>query len=454
MKELHVTSIVRHRVILACLVSACLVGLLAAPLLAQVKGKSTESGTKGKSAPTGTKAAEPSAAPRQEAITVNAKSAVLMEAASGQFLASQNQDEKIAPASFVKVLTLYIVYDMLKRGQIKATDEVYVSKKAWETGGSKMFVELGSKVPLEEIIKGIAIVSGNDACIAAAEHVSGSVEAFIKVMNETAQKLGMTNSHFENPHGLPIAQQYTTAYDMAVLARSYVNDFPDALKIHSTLEYTYLGIQQYNRNRLLRKDASVDGLKTGFIAESGYHLLATAKRDERRLIAVVMGAKTPSVREEEALKLLNYGYRNFAFESLFTKGQTLDELPVWKGKSNRLPIVPSEEGMIVVPTEQKNKLVKEKTLPEYVEAPVAKGQVIGQYTVKVGTNVIRSIPLVAQTDVPKAGFFKIALDSVVYFLKRGRVVTYIVLGIVLVVLATISLNFTARARRNKQRIRY
>jgi len=410
---------------------------------------------KGKPANTGPKAAAPSSTPRQEAaVTVNAKSAMLMEAASGQILASQNQDERIPPASFVKVLTLYVVYDMLRNGQIHLTDEVYISKKAWETGGSKMFVELGSKVPLEEIMKGIAIVSGNDACVAVAEHISGSVEAFVKVMNETAQKLGMTNSHFENPHGLPNGQQYTTAYDMAVLARSYVNEFPDALKIHSTLEYAYSGISQYNRNRLLRKDSSVDGLKTGFVAEGGYHLLATAKRDERRLIAVVMGAKSPSVREEEALKLLNYGYRNFAFEALFAQGQVLDELPVWKGKSSRLPIVPSEEGMIVVPTEQKNKLVKEKTLPEYVEAPVAKGQVIGQYTVKVGTNVIRSIPLVAQTDVPKAGFVKIALDSVVYFLKRGKVVTYIVLGIVLVVLTTISLNFAARSRRSKQRIRY
>jgi len=413
---------------------------------------------KGKPANTGTKPAEPSSATRQEAaITVNAKSAVLMEATSGQVLASQNQDEKLGPASFVKVLTLYIVYDMLKNGKVKLTDEVYVSKRAWEESrrdGSTMFLKLDSKEPLEEIIKGIAIVSGNDACVAVAEHISGSVETFVKVMNETAQKVGMTNSHFENPHGWPSPQQYTTASDMAILARRYINDFPEALKIHSTLEYTYGGIRQFNRNTLLSKDSSVDGLKTGWIAESGYHLLATAKRDERRLIAVVMGAKSPHIREQEALKLLNYGYRNFAFEALFTQGQVLDELPVWKGKSNRLSIIPSEAGMIVVPAEQKTKLVKEKTLPEYVVAPIEKHQVIGQYTVKVGADVIRTIPLVAQTEVPKAGFVKIALDSAVYFLKRGKVVTYIVLGIVLVVFATISMNFAARARRSKQRVRY
>ena len=228
--------------------------------------------------------------------------------------------------------------------------------------------------------------------VAVAEHISGSAEVFVKVMNDTAQKLGMTSSHFDNVHGLPSPQQYTSAYDMAILARSYINEFPDALKVHSTLEYTYSGIRQDNRNTLLRKDPSVDGLKTGFIAEAGYHLLTTAKRDERRLIAVVMGTKNQAIRAEEALKLLNYGYRNFAFVSLFTKGQVLYDLPVWKGKKNDLHIVPSEVGMIVVPTEAKNKLEYEQIVPEYVVAPIEKNQQIGQYVVKIGTNIIRSTP--------------------------------------------------------------
>lgn len=439
------TYVMRHRVVRAFFVYACLVGVLASPLPAQVKGKSADHGTK---------AAEPSAAPRQEAPTVNAKSAVLMEGASGHTLAAQNKDDKIPPASFAKILTLYVVYDMIRNGKIKLTDEVYISKKAWETGGSKMYVELGSKVPLEEIMKGIAIVSGNDACVAVAEHIAGSLEMFVKLMNETAQQLGMTNSHFDNPHGLPSAQQYTTAYDMAVLARRYVNEFPEALKIHATLEYTYSGIKQGNRNTLLGKDASIDGLKTGFIAESGYHLLATAKRDERRLIAVVMGAKNRSIRAEEALKLLNYGYRNFAFVSLFTKGQVLYDLPVWKGQSDNLHIVPGEEGMIVVPAESKNKLEHEKILPEYVVAPIEKNQEIGKYVVKIGTNVLRSIPLVAETDIPKAGFVKIIVHSVLYFLGRVKVVTYVLLGIVVLVLALLMLNFLTRMRRQKSRVRY
>ena len=432
---------VRQRVVLRFFAYACLVCMLASPVYAQVRGRGADPGTR---------TPEASATARQEAITVNAKSAVLMEGASGQVLVGQNRDEKIAPASFVKVLTLYIVYDMLQKGKIKLTDEVYISKKAWETGDSKMFVGLGSKIPLEEIIKGIAVVSGNDACVAVAEHISGSTDMFTKMMNDTAQKLGMTNSRFENPHGLPGGQQYTTAYDMAVLARHYINDLPpEALKVHSMLEYTYSGIRQDNRNTLLRKDPSVDGLKTGYVTEGGYHLLATAKRDERRLIAVVMGAKSP-----EALKLLNYGYRNFAFVSLFTKGQVVQDLPVWKGQSNDLHIVLGEEGMIVVPAEAKNKLEYEKIVPEYVVAPIGKNQEIGKYVVKIGTNVIRSIPLVAETDVPKAGFLKLIWHSVIFFLGRVRILTYILLGIVIVVLAALTLKFLTRTRRKKVRIRY
>jgi serine-type D-Ala-D-Ala carboxypeptidase (penicillin-binding protein 5/6) len=274
------------------------------------------------------------------------------------------------------------------------------------------------------------------------------------LMNDTAQKLGMTNSHFDNPHGLPSPQQYTTAYDMAVLARRYINEFPEALKIHSTLEYTYSGIRQDNRNTLLRKDASVDGLKTGFVAEAGFHLLATAKRDERRLIAVVMGDKNRAMRAEEALKLLNYGYRNFAFVSLFTKGQVLYDLPVWKGQSNNLHIVPGEEGMIVVPADQKNKLVREPFLPGYVVAPIDKNQEIGKYVVKVGTNVIHSIPLVAETDVPKAGFVKIIAHSALYFLAQIKIVTYVLLGVVMLALVLLILNVFSRGRRRKSRVRF
>src|SRR5262249_5720008 len=259
----------------------------------------------------------------------------------------------------------------------------------------------------------------------------------------------------ENPHGMSSSQQYTTAYDMAVLARHYINDLPaEALKVHSMLEYTYSGIRQDNRNTLLRKESSVDGLKTGYLSEAGYHLLATAKRDERRLIAVGRGAKTRAIGAKKAFRLLIYGYRNFAFVSLFPKGQFLYDLPVWKGQSNDLHIVPGEEGMIVVPAEAKTKLEHEKIVPEYVVAPIEKNQEIGKYVVKIGTNVIRSIPLVAETDVPKAGFLKLIWHSVIYFLAGVGILTFVLLGIVVVVLAVLTLNFLTRIRRKKVRIRY
>lgn len=456
--------VVRHRRVVAYLLVACLTLAGLSPVYAQNKSKAPDTG-KGKGTESGKskavetskeKATDPGAIQRQsEGITVNARSAVLMEAASGYMLASQNKDERIPPASFVKVLTLYIVYDLLREGKLKLTDEIYVSKKAWETGGSKMYLTVGSKVPLEEILKGIAVVSGNDACVAVAEHISGTTEAFVKLMNETASQLGMSASHFDNPHGLPSPQQYTTANDMAVLARRYVNAFPDALKVHSLLEYTYANIRQDNRNLLLRKDPSVDGLKTGFIEESGYHLVATAKRDERRLIAVVMGAKSRSIRAEEALKMLNYGYRNFAFVSLFTKGQRLYELPVWKGKENMVRVVAGEEGLFVVPAEQRHKLDPEQSLPEEFFAPIAQGQELGRYVVKSGSNVLRSIPLIAESEVPKAGLVKVLLHSVLYFLQHIKIWTYVLLGVLVVIVAIIALKLkvSTRTRRSRSRVR-
>lgn len=441
----------RQRVVCVVVTCACLLSLLAPALYAQGRPKPPEPRPKPtESRPKPTE----SAAPPGDGRAVNAKSSVLMEGTSGQILAAHNKDEKIQPASFVKVLTLYVVHDMLRSGKLKMTDEIAISKKAWETGGSKMYVDIGSKVPLEELLKGIAVVSGNDACVAVAEHTAGSIETFVKWMNDTAQKLGMTQSHFENPHGLPNTQHYTTAQDMATLAHRYITDFPDALKIHGTLEYTYSGIRQDNRNTLLRKDSSVDGLKTGFVTEAGYHLIATAKRDNRRLIAVVMGAKNPATRADEALKLLNYGYHAFAFVPLFTKGQVFAEVPVWKGQSNVVPIVAKGEGMLVLPADQKAKLAYEKTIPESVVAPIAKQQEIGSYVVKVGSTVVRTIPLVAAEEVPKAGFVKVIWHSLTYFFGRIKIVTYILAGVGILVLGGLSVRILSRLRRPKSSLRY
>lgn len=401
--------------------------------------------------PSDTTVVDPATLFQAAPITIRAKSAVLMEASSGQILTALNLDEKIPPASFVKVLTLYVTFDMMRQGKINLQDEVYISQKAWKTGGSKMFVALGTKVPLEELLKGIAVVSGNDACVAVAEHIYGSTEAFVKAMNETAARLGMKNSHFENPHGLPNDAQYTTARDMALLAKHYLNDFPQALQYHSMQEYTYHEIRQYNRNHLLQKDPSVDGLKTGFIEAGGYHLLATARRDERRMIAVVMGAERPAIREEEALKLLNYGFRNFVTLSIFKKNTVLYNLPVWKGKEGMLAILALEEASLTVPEELKTKVTHIVTLPTFLVAPVSKEQEIGRVVMKVDDKVVRSIPLIAQTEVKKAGFFKVLYHSL-FLLIRGKTLLFILLGVVFLILILVGINLLNQ-RRLRRRVR-
>jgi serine-type D-Ala-D-Ala carboxypeptidase (penicillin-binding protein 5/6) len=390
---------------------------------------------------------------RPEKISVNAKGAVLIDAVTGQILLENNKEQRIEPASFVKVLTLYVVFDLIRSGRAKLSDEVFVSQKAWKTGGSQMFIEVNNKVVLEDLIKGIAVVSGNDACVALAEHLYGSTEDFVQAMNEAAQKIGLKNSFFKNPHGLPDAQQYTTPYDMALLARQYIHDFPTALHYHSMLEFTYAGITQQNRNGLLRKDESVDGLKTGYIADSGYHLLATAKRGNRRLIAVVMGTNSITAREQEARKLLNYGYQNFDLLSLYTKGQVIAELPVWKGRLNTLAVVAADNGMITVPTQYKGKVHEERFLPQTLVAPITQGQVVGNSLIRLNTDIVKNIPLVAETEVQKAGILKLLTHSIYLAGKNSLAVVAIIMAILLSVTALYFLFLKSHKERYRSRFR-
>ena len=248
----------------------------------------------------------------QGGLQCDAQSAVLMDGLTGQILYEQNPHLKIPPASFVKVLTLYLVFDALRAGQLKMDDLVTVSEKAWRIQGSKMFIKVGDRVKVDDLLKGIAVASGNDACIAIAEHLAGSEEVFATKMNEKAAFLGLKESQFKNSHGMPADDQYTTAMDMALLARRYIEEHPEALALHSTTEFEYHGIRQGNRNTLLQKNIGVDGLKTGHVEESGYHLVATAKRDGQRMIAVVMGCDKVKKRAPETQKLLEYGFRNFS----------------------------------------------------------------------------------------------------------------------------------------------
>jgi len=348
------------------------------------------------------------------ALEVNAEAAVLMEVSTGTILFEYNADKIIEPASFTKVLTLYLVFENLQKGVIHLNDEIFVSERAWRTGGSKMFVGVGTKVPLEELIKGIAVVSGNDACIAVAEQLYGTEESFVNAMNQKAKELGMTNSEFRNPHGLPDDKQVTTARDMAILDGAYLKRFPNSLKYHSMREYTYNDITQHNRNRLLLKDASVDGLKTGFVAAAGYHLSATAERDGMRLLAVVMGAKTPGIREREALNLLNYGFRNYALIQPFPKDKPVATVKVWKGVEDSLNLYPSEEASLLVSQREKNAIRWEIDAPTEVNAPIATQQALGKITFFVSDQAKKSVTLVSEKDIAQAGFFKRMWHSVAH----------------------------------------
>lgn len=389
-------------------------------------------------------------------LSVRAKSSVLMEYTSGKLLQQQSKDEQIPPASFAKVLTLYVVFDLMRKGQAALSDEVFISEKAWRTGGSKMFVREGERVPLEELIKGIAVVSGNDACVAVAEHFSGSEEAFVKVMNETASKLGMRNSHFNNSHGLPSRGQLTTAHDMALLARHYLRDFPQALQYHSLTEYTFSDIRQPNRNRLLRRDDTVDGLKTGFTAASGYHLLATAEREGRRLISVLMGATRSTVRTEESAKLLNYGYRRYAFLDVFQESGTVFDLPVFKGEADSIGVVAARNPMLIVPEEFKDKIERRETLPEYLIAPVAYQQVVGEYVVRLQDRPLTSIPLLAGGSVERAGFGKVVTHSFRLLDRKHKKLfiwaTVVVMILVVGRLYIAYLRYKRRRRRSRFRL--
>ena len=337
---------------------------------------------------------------------VACRSAALLDANSGQFLYGQNPDERIRPASFVKLITLFLIFDAVDQGQIVLEDKVWISKKAWRTGGSKMFVRQGNRVPVVELIKGIAVVSGNDACVAMAEFLQGSEQAFVDKMNHKLRELALKNSQIQTTNGWPAPDQYTTARDMSLIARAYIQNHQDALQYHSLKEFTHENIRQRNRNSLLWRDPSVDGLKTGYTGEAGYHLLVTAKRGEQRFIAVVMGAKSDKIRERDAMRLLNYGFRNFVSVRLFHESEVLLTLPVWKGTESQLGLAAGEDGVVTVPIAKQADVTWKAKTPERLMAPVARGQTIGQAVISTRDKVLKSVPLLADQEVPRAGFLK------------------------------------------------
>ena len=345
-----------------------------------------------------------------------AKAWLLMDAATGQILAGGNADAPVEPASITKVMTSYVVAAKLKNGKIKATDLVTISENAWRSGGggtdgSTSFLPLNGQVKLDELEKGMVIQSGNDAAIALAEHVAGSEEAFVSLMNSYAQRIGMKKTRFMNPHGLSAEGHISTAHDLALMGRAMARDYPEAYAYNKMKEFTVNGITQHNRNGLLWKDPSVDGIKTGHTSGAGYCLLASAQRDNQRLVSVVMGIDSKSqaegfrLREMGNLNLLNWGFRFFESHTLYAAGAKIAEPKVWKGQADLISLGLAEPMQIIVPRGRYNDLKPSMDLPKFVIAPLKKGQKVGTVRVSLDGKVIAERPLVALAEVEEAGFF-------------------------------------------------
>ncbi|HSB06558.1 MAG TPA: D-alanyl-D-alanine carboxypeptidase family protein [Thermodesulfobacteriota bacterium] len=337
----------------------------------------------------------------QPNLKIDAKCAVLMDSISGRVLFEQNSQLKIAPASFVKLLTLYIAFDTIRDGHLKMDDLVTVSQKAWRMGGSKMFIKAGEKVRVENLLRGVAVVAGNDACVALAERIAGSEEVFVSKMNEKGKLLGLKDSQFRNSHGMPTPDQYTTASDIAILARRYIEDHPEGLALHSLKEFGYQGIVQQNRNTLLRKGIGVDGLMTGYLEGSGFHLVATAKRDGQRMMAVVMGSGTIQKRALEAQKLLEYGFKNFSTVQALKKSDLFGPEKVAKGKLNKVHLIPAEEAWVTVGKGKENSISVISDVPKPITAPVQKGQGVGRLVIQSEGKVLKEVGLLSSSDIPE-----------------------------------------------------
>ncbi|GGI76015.1 D-alanyl-D-alanine carboxypeptidase family protein [Legionella impletisoli] len=343
--------------------------------------------------------------------TLNAKAYILIDASSGKILAEKNSDEKLPPASLTKMMTLYVISNALKSDQIKLEDSVRISEKAWKTGGSRMFVKEGQQVSVEDLVKGIIVDSGNDACVAMAEHLGGSEQGFTEIMNQQAEMLGMKNSHFTDSTGLPDPNLYTTAKDLAILGRALASDFPQYYHWYKQKWFTFNGIRQPNRNRLLWRDNQVDGIKTGHTNEAGYCLVSSAKRDNMRLISVVLGSPNETARADDSERLLNYGFRFFETHQLYKAGTSITELPLYKGKSDQLAVGIVDDQFVTIPGGQYKRLSVNTKVPKHLVAPIQKGDQVGELIVKFDDNILTTRPLYALEDAPKGGFFTRVKDG-------------------------------------------
>jgi D-alanyl-D-alanine carboxypeptidase (penicillin-binding protein 5/6) len=340
-----------------------------------------------------------------------------MDFNSGMMLAEHNVDERLEPASLTKMMTAYIVYNELASGSLSADDVTLISEKAWRMGGSRMFIEVGDRVRIDDLVRGLIVQSGNDASVALAEAIAGSEQQFADYMNNYAEKIGMDNSHFTNSTGLPDEQHYSTARDMGLLAQALIRDFPEDYKLYAEREYTYNDIRQYNRNKLLWRDKSVDGIKTGYTQSAGYCLVASALRDDMRIISVVLGASSEKSRSSESQSLLNYGFRFYKTQRIYDKNQVLDSPRIWGGEVENLSLGLAEDLFVTVPRALRGKLTTSLDFSDDIVAPVVTGQLFGTLKIMSGDEVIAERPLVALESIDEGGLFRRALDAILRYFR-------------------------------------
>ena len=348
---------------------------------------------------------------------VAAKAWLLLDVGSGQILTTEQPDQRIEPASLTKLMTAYLTFSAIKNKTLALDQTIPVSPKAWKVPGSKMFIEPQTPVTVNELIHGMIIQSGNDACVALAEAIAGSEEAFAQLMNKEAARLGLKNTHFENSTGLPHPSHLTSVRDLSLLATAIIRDFPEFYPIYSIKEYTYNKIKQPNRNRLLFIDPTVDGVKTGHTESAGYCLIASAKRNERRLVSVVVGTASDSVRAQESQKLLNWGYLAFDTVKVYSANQAVNEFRIWKGKENMLKAGFLNDFVLSLPKGEAEKLKANVVSQQPLMAPVTKGQTVGTLQLSLNDKPVGEYPIVALDDIPEAGWFGRLWDAIRLWFK-------------------------------------
>ena len=343
---------------------------------------------------------------------LGASAYILMDALTGKVIAELNADQVLPPASLTKMMTAYMLAYELAAGNVSLDDQVHISEKAWRTEGSRMFIQEGKFVSLEDLMRGVIIQSGNDASVAVAEHLAGSEDAFADLMNQHATRLGMTHTVFHNSTGLPAEGHLTTARDLAILAQAIIRDYPEHYRVYSEKEFTFNKIRQPNRNKLLWSDNTVDGLKTGYTDAAGYCMVASAKRDGQRLISVILGASSPEARARESQKLITYGMRFYETHLLYDAQERLANVRVWGGEQDYVELMLENELAVTIARGQAKYIKATMDINTGITAPLSAGDVLGKLIITLDTDVILEQDLVAAEDVLKGGFFKGLVDSV------------------------------------------